>query len=289
MLSSENKNNVIPAAVLLSALPLFWLTLLTFITQYDFNPDTYKDVSKIYKLSFLETEWCYLILNFSAFVFPFLLSFDKKVHFYKKWKYLFPGMLLVGIFFLVWDIWFTKIGVWGFNPKYINFIFLGLPLGEWLFFLVVPYCCVFVHECLLCYFSSDPLKKYDKIIGGVLIGIFFSTGLANLFKSYTAWAFLFSAFFMVFHQFYIQNTYRTRFYIAYLICLIPFTLINGALTGSFTDEPVVIYNDVHNLSSVLGCRFISIPFDDFAYGFLMIFANITIYEALKSHSAKANF
>ena len=279
-----NKNKIVTAAVLLSVLPLFWLIILTNITSYDFNPVNAISVNKLLKISYLETEWCYLILNFSAFLFPFILSFDKKVHFYKKWKFLFPGMILVGLFFLVWDIWFTKIGVWDFNPRYINFLFLGLPLGEWLFFIIVPYCCVFVHECLLCYFSADPLKKYDKIIGGLLIGILLCIGLANLFKSYTAWAFLFSAFFMIFHQFYIINTYRTRFYIAYLICLIPFTLINGALTGALTEEPVVLYNDAHNLTSLIGSRFISIPFDDFAYGFLLIFANVTIYEGLKLRS-----
>ena len=48
--------------------------------------------------------------------------------------------------------------------------------------------------------------------------------------------------------------------------LIPFIIINGFLTGSYTSEPVVWYNDVHNL----GIRFLNIPIEDFIYSFLML-------------------
>jgi len=39
---------------------------------------------------------------------PFLLSFDKKVSFYKEWKYFLPVNLAVGAFFIAWDVWFTR-------------------------------------------------------------------------------------------------------------------------------------------------------------------------------------
>jgi lycopene cyclase domain-containing protein len=281
---NQNKQltTLIGAAFLLIGLPLLWMVYLLSSTTFHFDPEAAKAVTKTgIELSFGETEWWYLMINIGAVIFPFLLSFDKKVHFYKKWKYLFPAIILVAAFFIVWDVWFTHLGVWGFNPPYINFMIMGLPLGEWLFFVTVPYCCVFVHECLLCYFPQDPLKRYDRLIGGLLIGLLLAIGLANIYKAYTAWAFLLAGGFLAFHQNFIPNTYRTRFYIAYLICLIPFTLINGILTGGFNKEPVVLYNDAHNLASSIGSRFISIPYDDFAYGFLLILMTITIYETLK--------
>ena len=39
--------------------------------------------------------------------------------------------------------------------------------------------------------------------------------------------------------------------------LIPFIIINGFLTGSYTSEPIVWYNDAHNL----GLRFLNIPIE----------------------------
>lgn len=277
-LENTSKLRMLLSAILIFGLPIIWLLYLTLNISINFNPEDAKQVDKFFILGIGENQWWYLTLNFASILFPFLLSFDKKVHFYKKWKFMIPGMLIVAAFFLLWDVWYTEIGIWGFNDKYINYKLLGLPLGEWLFFITVPYACIFVYECLISYFSSDPLKKYDKIISGLLIGTFLAVGLSNLNKAYTAWAFLFSAGIVIFHHIFIPNTYRTRFYIAYLICLIPFTLINGALTGGFNLEPVVLYNDTHNLSSVLGYRFVSIPVDDFIYGFFLIYANISLYE-----------
>ena len=82
----------------------------------------------------------YFWIILGTIVFPFLLSFDKKIHFYTHWRTIFPAILLVGLFFLVWDNYFTEHDVWGFNPKYVQGIYLfRLPLEEVLFFLVVPY------------------------------------------------------------------------------------------------------------------------------------------------------
>lgn len=278
----QNKFNFSLAALILMGLPLLWIGILLFTSSINFDPEASKDVFQFsMQLHFGETKWWYLMINLGAIFFPFVLSFDKKVHFYKKWKFLFPGIAVNAALFITWDIIFTNAGIWGFNDRYVNFIILGLPLGEWLFFLTVPYACVFVHECLLCYFKSDPFKKFDKAILITLIVLFAAMGLINIFKAYTAWTFLLSAAFLVLHLLFIPNTYRTRFYIAYFVSLIPFTLINGILTGGYNDEPVVIYNNSHNLTSLIGFRFFSIPFDDFIYGFLMMLITVTVYEYLR--------
>lgn len=64
------------------------------------------------------------------------------------------------------------------------------------------------------------------------------------------------------------------FLVSYLICLIPFLIVNGLLTSI----PVVIYNDAENL----GVRIFNIPFEDIFYGMLLVLMNIAIYEKLKS-------
>ena len=83
----------------------------------------------------------YLILMLACFGPCFLLSFDKKVAFFKNMRFFVPAVFAVAIPFLIWDQYFTINGVWGFNESYLQGIFIGsLPLEEVLFFFVIPYC-----------------------------------------------------------------------------------------------------------------------------------------------------
>ena len=84
----------------------------------------------------MNSHYTYLVLDIASVLFPLALSFDKKVAFYKLWKYLFPAMVISGAFFILWDVLFTAQGVWGFNPKYITGInVFNLPIEEVLFFV----------------------------------------------------------------------------------------------------------------------------------------------------------
>ncbi|HET9486859.1 MAG TPA: lycopene cyclase domain-containing protein, partial [Chryseosolibacter sp.] len=65
-----------------------------------------------------------------------------------------------------------------------------------------------------------------------------------------------------------------RFYFAFGVILIPFFIVNGILTGSFIDEPVVWYNNTENLGIRLG----TVPLEDVVYGMLMLLVPITIWE-----------
>jgi lycopene cyclase domain-containing protein len=205
---------------------------------------------------------------------PLLLSFDKKVAFYKKWKFLFPSMLLPALFYIIWDIWFTEIGIWSFNEKYITGIKLyNLPIEEVLFFFIVPYCSVFIYECIHCYFPN--LKQnslFEKIFQttGILL---FIAAMIFCSRYYTFITFsLNSIFILLFFMFrrFIAEVNITTFIISYLITLIPFLIVNGFLTAL----PVVEYNDNQNM----GFRIYTIPFEDIFYGMLLIFLNVCGFE-----------
>ena len=117
---------------------------------------------------------------------PFFLSFDKKVHFYTHWKSVLPAIFSIGLIFIAWDEYFTQNEVWGFTDQYIGSFKIGhLPLEEVLFFLVVPYACVFVYEVLLAYFPNVKLAKVTHIFAFTitLSGLVFS--IFNLEKWYT--------------------------------------------------------------------------------------------------------
>jgi lycopene cyclase domain-containing protein len=62
--------------------------------------------------------------------------------------------------YLIWDVAFTKNGVWGFNPAYHgNVVILGLPLEEILFFAIIPYACVLLIMCLSFIFRDIPSRQ----------------------------------------------------------------------------------------------------------------------------------
>ena len=66
----------------------------------------------------------YTIILIGSISIPFLLSFDKKLQFYKQWKYLLPSIIIIALFYIVGDIYFTKLKIWGFNQKYLSSIFI---------------------------------------------------------------------------------------------------------------------------------------------------------------------
>ncbi len=209
---------------------------------------------------------------------PLLLSFDKKVAFYKKWKPLFLAMIIPAIIYIAWDIYFTSKGIWGFNERYYvrETRIINLPLEEILFFFVVPYCCVFIYECIRVYFPRIKNKKTgDRILMALavallIVGFYFSG------RHYTSWTFSFTAVFIaLIYLFgnYFKTFDATAFLVSYVVILVPFLLVNGFLTAI----PVVLYNDVENL----GIRIYTIPFEDVFYGMLLVLMNIVIYEKLK--------
>lgn len=239
------------------------------------------DVPTLAHLPFLENRLAYAYVHIFTFVPVFLLSFDRKVHYYKSWLDLFPSILIMGAFFVVWDVYKTLAGVWGFNGYYttgLNIVYL--PWEELLFFVTVPFASIFIYECLNAYFPGDPLARWDKPITlGLIIGCFI-LGLLYISKAYSSTTFILTGGFMLYHWYYVPNTYRTRFYRAFLVILIPFLLVDGVLTGGFTKEPIVLYNP----EEYMGIRILSVPFEDAVYGFLLLFGVCYWLEWLrKSH------
>src|SRR5690348_14794394 len=120
----------------------------------------------------LYTKFLYLLVDLVAIGFPLLFSFHSKANFSRKWKYLWVALLITTSVFTAWDEWFTSLGVWGFNKKYLLEIYFGsLPLEEILFFICIPYACVFVYEASNYFFRRDYLANWKRTISLILIGL----------------------------------------------------------------------------------------------------------------------
>ena len=223
-------------------------------------------------------EWqkmTYALLLAGSVLAPFLLSFDKKVAFYKRWKALFPATLITATVFIIWDIYFTKHNVWWFNKEYVTGLFIaGLPVEEWLFFIIIPYCCIFIYEVSRAYVKKE-WKAFIIPANIVLFIVFLIITILNIDRIYTAVNFGMATF-IIGLQFFLKThkTYLFHFYTAYLLSLIPFFLVNGVLTSM----PVVGYNNEENLAM----RIYTIPVEDFAYLVNLLLMNLNLYEFFKS-------
>jgi lycopene cyclase domain-containing protein len=91
----------------------------------------------------------YLLINFFSAIVPFLFSFYPAIRFNKQFKAFFVGNLIASTFFIAWDVLFTAQNVWGFNYAYtFGFKLFNLPVEEVLFFVFIPFACVFTYHCL---------------------------------------------------------------------------------------------------------------------------------------------
>jgi len=233
------------------------------------------EVPLVQAVPWLETHYAYLLLHVFTFFPVFFLSFDRRVSYYRTWSRLFPAILLVGAFFVLWDVFFTVQGVWGFNDEYLTGVhILHLPVEEWLFFFTVPFACVFIYECLNHYVEKDVLKPVEPYLTPLLAGLFLVLGFLHFDRMYTATTFILTGGFLLYHYLFIDAPYRSRFYLAFLVSLLPFLLVNGVLTGGYTQEPIVVYNP----DEYLGLRVTSIPIDDSVYGFLLLMGTVTLLE-----------
>ncbi len=225
-------------------------------------------------------QYTYLLILLSSLAGPLLLSFDKKVAFYKEWKYLFPAMIPVAIFYITWDIYFTAKSVWSFNDQYIlGFKPGGLPIEEIGFFFVIPYCCIFVYCCIRAYFPTiqHSVKAY------FYLQLFSIASLATVAfvwpRLYSSSTFLFLgiAIALVGHFRKKLPYFHTNYFLlSYAIILIPFLIVNGFLTAI----PVVLYNNAENLNF----RITTIPFEDVFYGMLLVLLNVLCFEFFKNRS-----
>ncbi|MDZ4824421.1 MAG: lycopene cyclase domain-containing protein [Flavobacteriales bacterium] len=230
----------------------------------------------------------YLFVNLSCVAIPLLASFHPRIKFYRNWRAAFVAMLCTMLVFIPWDIAFTTSGVWAFNPRYtIGIGIWGLPLEEWLFFVCIPYACVFTYHCFSIFLSRQPLRKFANGIAYTIAFGFLLIAFTNTDRAYTFWAHLGCGVLLLLHLFKIRNNYLGRFFFMYLIILVPFIISNGVLTGldfwqydfintnvdAIADQ-VVWYNNDENLR----LRIFSMPVDDLAYGMLMLLMNVTIYE-----------
>lgn len=225
----------------------------------------------------------YLLVDFFTIIIPLIFSFHSKIQFYKTWKSFFPAAIIVAIVFIIWDSIFTQIGVWDFNPRYVTGIyFLNLPAEEILFFICIPYSCVFTFYCLSRFYNLSWKAKAENNFCLFLSAILLITGLLFIDKIYTSVTFISTSFVCLYIKFVVKINWFGKAISVYGLLLVPFLIVNGILTGTGLEEAVVRYNNFENLN----LRLLTIPVEDIIYGFEMFLLNLYLYKLFESFLSK---
>ena len=91
----------------------------------------------------------YMLVLILSGTIPFILSFWPALGFYRNLRALIASIGLVLVIFGLWDVLATYRGHWCFNPAGVwNARIVNLPLEELLFFIVIPFCCIFTWEAI---------------------------------------------------------------------------------------------------------------------------------------------
>lgn len=209
----------------------------------------------------------YLIINFFIILFPFLFSFDKRIRFFSKAKSIFYSILITGGLFALWDVLATFRSHWFFNPDYILGVYLwNLPIEEWLFFVTVPFACLFVFESLNVLIKEKMLfsktNKLFKVLPFVFAILLIVSSFLFLPKEYTFLAILATGL-IIFVLAKFSNLFSSKIYWIYFgLTLGLFLIFNYILTSI----PIVTYNS----SMILNIRVTTIPLEDFFFNFAML-------------------
>lgn len=186
------------------------------------------------------------------------------------------------LFFIAWDIGYTKSGIWGFNPTYLSGIyFFNLPIEEVLFFVCIPYSCLFTYCCLKVFFPIKP-SEYTHLITYKLSFALLVAGIKFIPNLYTCVTLISLSFVLFFIQIKDNPIWLPRLYTTLIILIIPFLLVNGILTGSGLENPIVWYNE----NEITGFRILTIPIEDFAYGMLLLLCITYLFEKFDLQNQK---
>lgn len=218
----------------------------------------------------------YLLFNCLILIGPLLLSFDKKVRYVRYWTASWISIGIIMIPFLVWDIAVTDIH-WRFNEDFtLPFRFFGLPLGEILFFISVPFACLFIWQIII---TSRPIQIVNNhlllmiiAVTGLILCILFIL-LGKIYTSIVCFTLAFLIFFDKIIKTHLFSQKRTGLYCILLTGLI--VLFNGYLTA----RPVVLYESRFFSNIRIG----TIPIEDFGYGYTLILSCTILFEKLKEH------
>lgn len=227
-------------------------------------------------------QYTYLLINFFTVIICFIFSFHPKIKFSRHFGAFLSASGIVAVIFILWDAWFTKIGVWWFNDNYLlGLRFLKLPVEEILFFFCIPFACIFTYFCVDKFFKLDWKPGWERIFVIVCILMALMIGTVFTDRIYTCVTLITTAFSMAVLHFVLKVRWIGKASLIYLLLMPGFLMVNGILTGTGLESPIVNYNP----DDFLGIRILTIPIEDTVYGYELILWNIFFFHRFMKKQA----
>lgn len=225
--------------------------------------------------------YTYALILFFTIIICFIASFDKRIQFNLQFGSFLKAAILVAIPFIAWDIWFTAHGVWWFNTDYtLGISLFGLPLEEILFFICIPFSCIFTYYTIDKYYKWEALSAFNNLLVFVSIIILSVVGLLHTDKIYTLITTIVTILTLIYLHFIAKEDWLTKASLVFTLLMLGFFPVNGVLTGSFIENPIVNYNP----KDFLGMRLFTIPIEDAVYGYTQFL--LVLYFFKKFSKAK---
>lgn len=208
--------------------------------------------------------YTYSLILFFTVIICFIASFDKRLLFNQHFGAFIKASVLVAIPFIAWDVWFTANRVWWFNTDYtLGIMIAGLPLEEILFFICIPFSCVFTYFCIDKFYKLTWLSGFNNLIVFVTIIVCSVIALLHYDKIYTLVTAVVTIATLIYLHFIVRVDWISKASMVFMVLMLGFFPVNGVLTGSFIENPIVNYNP----KDFLGIRMITIPIEDTVYGY----------------------
>lgn len=210
------------------------------------------------------TAYTYSSILFLTVIICFIASYDRRIRFNRYFGAFIKAAILVAIPFILWDIWFTAKGVWWFNTDYtLGLVIAGLPLEEWLFFIFIPFSCVFTYFCFEKFFKLGWLSVFNNLIVFVSVIVCSVIALLHYDKIYTLVTAVATIITLIYLHFIVRADWIGKASLVFTILMLGFFPVNGVLTGTGLETPIVNYNP----GDFLGIRILTIPIEDAVYGY----------------------
>ncbi len=183
------------------------------------------------------------------------------------------AVLPVALIYIMWDGVVTGY-FWYFNPRFVlGPAVLGVPFEEMLFFITVPVACLFLWVHWHHRISRDVMLPHaPRVLMIVVIAIAVVSVMYGWW--YTLSVGVMGIITVTLDEVYKTHLLRDRSFLAYLLCVGLLTLVfNWYLTA----RPVVTYNP----SVKSGLHILSIPVEDFLYGWTLVTLCCVLYAKRK--------
>lgn len=222
--------------------------------------------------------YTYSLILFFTGIICLIASFDKRILFNHYFGTFIKSAILVAIPFVSWDVWFTAKGVWWFNTDYtLGIVIAGLPFEEWLFFICIPFSCVFTYFCFDKFFRLEWLSGFNNLIVFVSVIVCSVMALLHYDKIYTLVTALAAITTLIYLHFIARADWIGKASLVFTILMLGFFPVNGVLTGTGLETPIVNYNP----GDFLGIRMGTIPVEDAVYGYSQFLLVLYFFKQFK--------